>query len=499
MLKELKRIVDKEDISEFCEFLMDMERDEILKLSDGQYDEVMRLIKKFSSRVAEIPQLRYFIFNECYEAVKADEGKNVLENSLLARFHHDCYLSLSVEEDLNYALIRGNKGIVLFKLARLGEKPEKNLMISVKCFKKAASIFEIENWDLQYGAMLVSKGDALLGLAELGINTKRNIRESIDCYDAVLPMLKEKSDEGCASALVGKGVCFLKLAELGINTENNFNSAIENYKEAEKLSHKKFPLIFVTASSNHCLALWWKFRETEEDDYLIDARKIGKRAKDATPFVHPEKDRLVNLINEINDVLADTVEPLKKGVYKKFDAEAMKYLRMLPEINVMLKKEFREQRQFRKEQRRVNEIITQKLEDLKKDHKEQKEVLERIIQIHNESGIEGIEKICEAIKESEEKILNSISENKKSSAKKLIEKISKGIKWINMCYTTKEVAEKVPGTIEKVAEKSSEVVNQVSEEFSEVVDQVAEEVPEIVEYIVKLAYMSPVVLKIISS
>jgi hypothetical protein len=45
-IEKLKKIVEKEDIKEFCDFSLELEREEILKLSGGEYDEVMELCSK---------------------------------------------------------------------------------------------------------------------------------------------------------------------------------------------------------------------------------------------------------------------------------------------------------------------------------------------------------------------------------------------------------------------------------------------------------------------
>ena len=127
-IQKLQKNVEKEDKKEFCVFLMDLEKDEILKLSDNEYAKLMKLIKLFSPKVSDIIALKEYIFNEGLEAItEANEYKKVLKNSLLARFYFDCAINLSVEKDLNYASAMMNKGISLSRLADWGEESEKNL------------------------------------------------------------------------------------------------------------------------------------------------------------------------------------------------------------------------------------------------------------------------------------------------------------------------------------------------------------------------------------
>ena len=45
-IEKLKKTVEKEDIKEFCNIFLELERDEILKLSEKEYDEVMELCGK---------------------------------------------------------------------------------------------------------------------------------------------------------------------------------------------------------------------------------------------------------------------------------------------------------------------------------------------------------------------------------------------------------------------------------------------------------------------
>jgi hypothetical protein len=91
-IEKLKKIVEKEDIKEFCDFSLELEREEILKLSGGEYDEVMELCSKLkgNERLAQVVEFSSFILNEGYEALKdATKGRNISENALISKFYFD--------------------------------------------------------------------------------------------------------------------------------------------------------------------------------------------------------------------------------------------------------------------------------------------------------------------------------------------------------------------------------------------------------------------------
>jgi len=436
-VEKLKKIVEKEAIKEFCDFFLELEREEILKLSGKEYGEVMELCSKLkgNERLAQVVEFLPFLYDEGVEVLSsAIEGRSVLKNVLISRFYCDCFLNLSTKKNWDYACTLMNKGISLTILAEQGIETGNNLRKSIDCFDEAAPIFKREKSDLSHASTLMNKGNSLIILAKQGIETENNLRKSIDCFDEAAPIFKreksdlnhagtlmnkgislkilaeqgietennlrksidcfdeaapifkrEKSDLSHASTLMNKGIslrilaeqgietennlrksidCFdeaaaifkreksdlshartlmnkgisLKiLAEQGIETENNFERGISSYVEAEDIFFKKSSFLgFVITSFNHCIALWWKYTETKEDIYLENAIEIAKKARrESAHVVHPAKERLIDLLIQVYDILRDKPKASKKESYdemhKKID-EVLTHVSMLPEM-----------------------------------------------------------------------------------------------------------------------------------------------------------------------
>jgi tetratricopeptide (TPR) repeat protein len=439
-IEKLKKIVEKEDIKQFCDFFLELERGEILKLSGEEYDEVMELCSKLkgNEQLAQVVEFSSFILNEGYEALKgATKGRNISENALISKFYFDFFFSLSIKRDWDYASALTNKGINLGVLAEQGIEAESNLKESVKCFDEAVPIFKNEqsDWDyasalmnkgnslmvlanlrieaesnlkesvkcfdeatlifkrdksaLDYARTLMNKGNSLMVLANLGIETENNLRKSIECIDEAAPIFKResaaldyaktlgnkgislrilanlgietennlrksiecideaapifekaRSDIGYAKTLVNKGISLIGLVERGIETENNFESAISSYVEAEDIFYEKTSfLMFVVTSFNHCTALWWKYTETKEDNYLENAIEIAKKAREESAhIVHPIKERLVDHLIQIYEIFKDKGRAAEKALYeemRKKREEALPYLQYLPYLSML--------------------------------------------------------------------------------------------------------------------------------------------------------------------
>jgi len=340
-IEKLKKIVEKEDIKEFCEFFLELERGEILKLSKKEYDEVMELCSKLkgNERLAQVVEFLQFLYDEGVEVFgNAMKGRSVLKNVLISRFYFDCFLNLSTKKNWDYATTLMNKGNSLSILAEQGIETENNLRESIDCFDEAAPIFKREKSDLNHARTLMNKGICLRSLAEQGIETENNLRKSIDCFDEAVPIFKrEKSDLSHASTLVNKGISLSILAEQGIETENNFERGISCYVEAEDIFFKNSSFLgFVITSFNHCLALWRKYTETKEDIYLENAIEIAKKArKESAHVVHPAKEQLIDLLIQVYDTLKDKPKASKKESYEEMHKkinEVLTHVSMLPEM-----------------------------------------------------------------------------------------------------------------------------------------------------------------------
>lgn len=146
-----------------------------------------------------------------------------------------------------------------------------------------------------------------------------------------------------AVTLMNKGISLIELAEQGIETENNFKMAISSYEEAEDIFYEKSSFLkFVVTSFNHCDALWCRYTETKEENYLENAIEIAKKAKkESAHVVHPSKERLVDLLIQSYDILIDKRSASEKARYEEMCKKTeevlpylpyLPYLRMLPEI-----------------------------------------------------------------------------------------------------------------------------------------------------------------------
>ena len=430
--EKLKMIVEKEDAREFSNFLLELKREEILKLSGKEYDEILKLCGKLkgNKKLLQEKFLSVYYYKGAGHLKKAMGGKNSIENALISKFCFNLFLSLLFSGNLAYAEMLTNKGSSLIILAEQGIETESNLKESVKCFEEAAQIFQIEKSDLNLAKSVMNKGNSLRILADMGIDTENNIKNALNCFDEASSIFKkelsdlnyaltimnkgciyttlanksiepesnlnlsienldnaakifrmEKSDLNLAKSVMNKGNSIRILADMGIDTENNiknalncfdeassifkkelsdlnyaqtmnikgisykilaerdiekeknFEMAISCYIEAENTFYEKsYFLPFIYTSYNHILVLWWKYKETKNDNYLKDAIIISKKArKESVKVVHPVKERLLDFSIQIYDTLTELEASSKESyeeIQKKMD-EMLSHLSIL--------------------------------------------------------------------------------------------------------------------------------------------------------------------------
>ena len=130
--------------------------------------------------------------------------------------------------------------------------------------------------------------------------------------------------------MTNKGISLRMLAEQGIDFEKNFAAAMKLYQEAERIFLEQGSLLyFAMASANHITGLWWRFQITNEEEYLIQARNICKKALEDVPRItHPAKYYIIGLLFRNNAILADKYLASDKATFQ----EILKHVRRLPYI-----------------------------------------------------------------------------------------------------------------------------------------------------------------------
>lgn len=299
----------------------------------------------------------------------AEQGVNTTENlrESIKCFNEAAFILQKEKAYMDYARALMNKGNSLSILAELGVNTIDNLKKAKKCLDKAAPIFKRESAELEYARTIVSKGNNLRRLAEQGVNTINNLEKSINCYDEAAIIFKEAGAElDYARTLMNKGLALWKLAKHEVDVNRSFATAMELYEEVEGIFLEKGSMLpFVMASANHIIGLWWRFLETNEENYLIQARTFCKKALEFAPqIIHPAKKDIEELLNRINDTITD--------------------------IHIASKKEPRE------EIERELALISKKIDGLS------------LGQVRIEAKVEAVDKTVKDIDKKVDKILNSI-------------------------------------------------------------------------------------------
>jgi len=336
-IEQLRDIVKRKDGEGFCQFFRQLKAEEVLRLSREEYQEIMNLAEKLGrERIIRDDSLFAFLFNTTRKYLNISiRSLDVLPTSLISLFYGNLFHNIYPDHDENFASILMFMGICLSRLTNQGiKKAIQNLKQAIECLDEAAAIFKIVKVDLNYARTLSNKGVTFLTLAEQGVNTIDNLKQSIKCYDEAIPILKkEKAEIDYARIQMNRGVSLTKLAEKGVDVERNFASAIEFYQEAEGIFLEKGSLLdFIKARANRIVGLWWRFQNTNEEDYLIQARNLCEEALEFAPHkTHLAKERIIELLNKINGILADRYLVSKKEPRIEIEEE-IKKLELLPEI-----------------------------------------------------------------------------------------------------------------------------------------------------------------------
>ena len=332
-IEQLREIVKRKDGEGFCQFFRQLKPEDILKLTKEEYKQIMSLAQQMGKqKIVKDDSFFDLLYSRGLEYLKiAMSGGDVHITASLSLFYHDLFLNIYHIRDKNYTSALVYRGISLLSLAKQGVDTIENLKESMKCYDAAASIFKREKSELNYAGTMMNKGSSLLSLAEQGVDTIENLKESMKCCDAAASIFKrEKSELNYSSTMMSKGNSLLSLAEQGVIAEKNFALALKLFNEAEDIFLEKGSLLmFVVASANHIIILWWKFQETKNEHYLKQAKKLCEQALTIAPRItHPAKEKIIELLNRINAILADKYLALDESVLQKiFD-----YVKALPRI-----------------------------------------------------------------------------------------------------------------------------------------------------------------------
>ena len=292
---------------------------ENLKQAVKLYDEAAPLFKR---EKANVDYARSMMNKGNSLGILATLGVDTIENLKESIKCYEKAAPILKEEvaELIYARVIMNKGVSLSTLAEQGVDTIENLKESIECYDDAAPIFIKKRAELDYARAQVSKGTSLHSLAEEGVNTLKNLEESIKCCNEAASIFKrEWAELDYGKTLVSKGLSLIILAQHWVDVEENFASAMEFYQEAEGIFLEKGSLInFVMASANHIIGLWWRFLETNKEDYLIQAKKLCEQALAFTSHTtHPAKASIIAFLVMINDILADKYLALDRVKYNE--------------------------------------------------------------------------------------------------------------------------------------------------------------------------------------
>ena len=129
---------------------------------------------------------------------------------------------------------------------------------------------------------------------------------------------------------MNKGSSLGILAEQGVNVKRNLALSMELYKEAEVIFLSIGSLLYLAiALTKQIIGLWSMFQKTREEDYLIEARNLCKKALEVGPNItHLTKEIIIALLFRINTILADKYLASDKSTIQ----EILKYVRRLPLI-----------------------------------------------------------------------------------------------------------------------------------------------------------------------
>ena len=258
-INKLRDIVNKKDGEGFCHFFRQLKPEEVLKLSEEEYQEIMNLAQQMGrEEIVRDGSFFVLIHKKSIEFLEiATSGKDVRSSASISLFYNDLFLNLYPTKDGIFALNLMRKGINLSILAEQGANTIDNLNEAIKCYDEAYPILKMERDVSNYARTLKNKGTSLLTLAEQGVNTIKNLEESIKCYGEAAPIFKSTREElSYAGTLMDRGTSLLRLAEQGVNIIENLKEAIECcFNAAYIFKNKKANLDYARALMNRGISL----------------------------------------------------------------------------------------------------------------------------------------------------------------------------------------------------------------------------------------------------
>ena len=293
-LKQLRDIVKRKDGEQFCQFFRQLAPEEVLELSEDEYQEIMSLAQQMGKQ--KIVKDNSFFCSILEKAIlylkTATSGREVLQSTRRSLFCNKIFLNLYPYIDKNFASALVNNGISLSILAEQGVNPTSNLNKAIKCYNEAGFIFNSEGAIVDYAETLAKKGE-----------------------------------------------CLGMLGKHGVEVEKNIGSAIKLFQEAKHVLDEEKSLLCMrlTMSSIYEITeLWLKFQKTKKKIYLEHAIDLHKKTlKLASNITHPVKKSIIQLLSIINDIIIDIQiasdrtkynEILKKLDDIKRDTERIPYL-----------------------------------------------------------------------------------------------------------------------------------------------------------------------------
>jgi len=344
-IEQLRDIVKSKDGDGFCQFFRQLKPEEILKLSEEEYQEIMNLVQQIGrEEILRDGSFFVLINKKSIEFLEiATIGKDVRSSSSISIFYNDLFLNLYPTKDGIFALNLMRKGINLSILAEQGVNTIYNLNEAIKCYDEAYPILKMERDVSNYARTMKNKGTSLLTLAEQGINTIKNLEESKKCYGEAAPIFKRTGEDlSYAGTLMDRGTSLLRLTEQDINTIDNLKEAIECYSDAAFIFNKK------KANINYARSLMNKGiglrRLSEKLENTEEKLKILKEAIGCYDLVanifkkeRAELDYAITIMNKGYSLFTlaaqdmDTIKNLKESI-KYYDEAAKISMREKSEL-----------------------------------------------------------------------------------------------------------------------------------------------------------------------
>ena len=305
-IDQLRDAVINSDQSSFIHIIHDFSEDDIIRLTEGQFEEVLKCCAKI--KLNRIKEFSNFLHEEGLQAIVNSDTDKVKENALIARFYLSLVLTMYSKHDEYFANITMHLGLSYLKLAEFGVEPITNLEASIKLQQEVRDILPKESLD--YAGATLNLGNAYENLARLGIEPLDNLEESIKLQQEAREIFP-KSSLNYARATVNLGNTYKQLSELGIEPLDNLEEFIKYQQEAREIFPKNC-FDYAGATLNQGFAHFMLAElGMEPEKNLEESVKLQQEAREKSPKKSPEYARASVNLGIAHERLAELgIEPI---------------------------------------------------------------------------------------------------------------------------------------------------------------------------------------------